>query len=91
MATMTDPRPPAEALAWAAEATGATTPARTVRRLPGGTHATTHLLHTTPAHQPDRGPDHEADRGPDRELVCTIERSGTDWIRGEAQRPAVSR
>jgi hypothetical protein len=45
---MTDPRPPAEALAWAAEATGATTPARTVRRLPGGTHATTHLLHTTP-------------------------------------------
>ncbi len=41
---MTDAQPPAEALAWAAEATGG--PVHAVRRLAGGTHAATHLLET---------------------------------------------
>jgi hypothetical protein len=38
--------PPAEALAWAAQAVGPAASARTVRRLAGGTHAATHLLRT---------------------------------------------
>jgi aminoglycoside phosphotransferase (APT) family kinase protein len=41
---VTGERPPAEALAWAAETTGG--PVRAVRRLAGGTHAATHLLET---------------------------------------------
>ncbi|MFG1857961.1 phosphotransferase family protein [Actinomadura geliboluensis] len=41
---MTDAQPPAEALAWAAEATGG--PVHAARRLAGGTHAATHLLET---------------------------------------------
>lgn len=41
---MIDSSPPAEALAWAAEVSGAS--ARVVRRLAGGTHAATHLIST---------------------------------------------
>ncbi|TDD38824.1 aminoglycoside phosphotransferase family protein [Actinomadura sp. KC06] len=41
---MIEPSPSAEALAWAAQAAGE--PVRVVRRLPGGTHAATHLLAT---------------------------------------------
>ncbi|WP_139131708.1 hypothetical protein [Streptomyces sp. WMMB 714] len=43
---MTSAEPPAAALSWAAEAAGSAVPARTVRRLMGGTHAVTHLLET---------------------------------------------
>ncbi|MFI0374405.1 phosphotransferase family protein [Actinomadura sp. 1N219] len=42
---MVEPYPSAEALTWAALAAGE--PVQVVRRLPGGTHAATHLLTTT--------------------------------------------
>jgi len=44
---MADDQPPAAALTWAASVAGPHASARVVRRLVGGTHASTHLLATT--------------------------------------------